>query len=60
MTMDEKTKAISVIADLIKRLDDANPDIGWGMSRRTAVDQALARMGWSHMDVAYDQLVNRR
>lgn len=58
--MDEKTKAIDVIAGLIKRLDDAEPDVGWGMSRKTAVDQALARMGWTHMDVRYEELVARR
>lgn len=59
MTMDEKTKAIGIIADLIKRDDDNNPDVGWGKSRRTCVDEALKKMGWTHMDVAYNELVSR-
>jgi hypothetical protein len=43
--------AVSVVADLLERLDDANPDVGIGPSRNVFVNQARRLLGVSAEEV---------
>ena len=38
---DEKANAVRVCALLVLDLDRANPEIGWGMSSKSAVEEAI-------------------
>lgn len=44
MPLDE-ARAVAVVADLLQKLDDANPDVGMGPSRSSLVRQAREMLG---------------
>ena len=48
MPLDE-ARAVAIVADLLQKLDDANPDVGMGPGRSALVRQAREMLG---LDVA--------
>lgn len=51
--------AVVECARLIKRLDDAYPDVGWGMIPSTAVEQAMTTLGVT-LETAPEGFVKQR
>ena len=49
--------ATAVVASLLLRIDDLCPDIGWGMMKESAVDNALAALGLSRNDVNVNEVL---
>lgn len=44
--------AIAVVGDLLKQLDDANPDVGLGPSRQFFIEKAKAFLGLSSASIS--------
>lgn len=53
---DEKANAVRVCALLVLDLDRVNPEIGWGMSSKSAVEEAIRLLGYGTEDVDVEQL----
>jgi len=53
---DEKANAVRVCALLVLDLDRANPELGWGMSSKSAVEEAIRLLGYGTEDVDVEQL----
>jgi len=51
MTQVSNDRAVIELAKLIMSLDDSCPDIGWGKSWQTAIEEALAKLDLTATDI---------